>query len=173
MRRRELIVTAAFLAFPNPASAQKTHRIGVLAPSSAQWDAKVFEDALQQLGRRKDRFAIELRSAEGNLDRLDALARELVSEKVDVILAVNTPGTQAAIRATTTVPIVMGLVGDPLGMGFVASINRPGRNVTGIAIDVPENVTKRLQLLTEAVPATKRIAVLYHPGDPVSQPQIA
>jgi len=174
MRRREILAAAAaILAFASPASAQKAHRIGVLTPSTAQWDPKVFEDALQDLGRRRRDFTIEVRSAEGNLERLDGLARELVTENVDVILALNTPGTQAAVRATKAVPIVMGFVGDPLGMEFVASINRPGRNVTGVAIDVPENVTKRMQLLTEVAPAAKRIALLYHPGDPIARPQIA
>src|SRR5215207_3345819 len=174
MRRREIIAAAAaILASASPASAQKAHRIGVLTPSTAQWDPKVFEDALQDLGRRRRDFTIEVRSAEGNLDRLDRLARELVTENVDVILALNTPGTQAAVRATKAVPIVMGFVGDPLGMDFVASINRPGRNVTGVAIDVPENVTKRMQLLTEVAPAAKRIALLYHPSDPIARPQIA
>jgi ABC-type uncharacterized transport system substrate-binding protein len=107
---------------------------------------------------------IEYRAADGRVERLAALAAELARLKVDVIVAVATPGGRAAQQATTTIPIVVVAMGDPVGDGLVASLARPGGNVTGSTFLGPELVPKRLELFKEALPSISRIAVLWHPG---------
>jgi putative ABC transport system substrate-binding protein len=89
-----------------------------------------------------------------------------------VIVAVNTPGTRAAIAATRTIPIVMAVVGDPVGSGFVDSLARPGGNVTGISNLSAELAAKRLSILKELAPAARRIGILFNPGDPITAPQL-
>ena len=107
---------------------------------------------------------IEYRSADGNLERLPRLATELANLKVDVICAGATPAARAAQRATTTIPIVATAMGDPVGDGLVASLARPGGNITGTTFLGPELVPKRLELLKEVLPKVTRIAALLHPG---------
>ena len=92
--------------------------------------------------------------------------------RVDVIVAINTPGARAAIQATKQVPIVISIVGDPVGTGFVTNLARPGGNVTGISNMSGELASKRMSILKELVPGTKRIGVLFNPLDPVTVPQI-
>ena len=173
-----LVVAVLLLAAPLAVEAQQAgqaiHTVGVLPPHSRQAAGyTAFVDTLRQLGYEPDRnLRLLFRSAEGKLDRLPALATELVEARVDVIVAINTPGTRAAIQATTQIPIVMGVVGDPIGTGFVSNLARPGGNVTGISNMVAELGAKRLQLFTEAVPAAKRIAVLLNPADPITVPQV-
>ena len=147
-------------------------RIGILAPiDNALYP--VFVDALRRLGYADGKNVhLLLRSAKSDYARLPVLARELIDAKVEVIVAINTPGAQAAINATKTIPIIMTLVGDPLGSGFVTSLARPGGNVTGVSNLVVELASKRLALLHELLPGAKRIAVLYNPVDPVTEPQI-
>jgi putative ABC transport system substrate-binding protein len=105
-------------------------------------------------------IVIELRSAEGKLDRLPALAAELVRLKVDIIVTAGPAVTRAAKEATTTIPIVMTFDNDPVGNGFVASLARPGGNLTGLSTFAPELSGKQLELLKEIVPRLSRVAVL-------------
>jgi len=120
---------------------------------------------LRDLGYVEGRnLVIEDRSAEGKFERLPALAAELVALGVDVILAPGTPSAMAARQATGTVPIVVANAGDPVASGLVASLARPGGNVTGLSLLVPELVGKCLEHLRQAVPGAARIAVLWQPG---------
>jgi putative ABC transport system substrate-binding protein len=110
-------------------------------------------------------IAIEWRWAQGKDERYSDLAAELVKLKVDIIVAATTTGAQAAQRATGTIPIVMGFVSDPVALGLVANLARPGGNITGVAVQ-PEMAGKRLQLLREVAPTVARIAVLSDPSQP-------
>jgi putative tryptophan/tyrosine transport system substrate-binding protein len=119
--------------------------------------------------RRGKNIFIEYRYAEGNLDRLPALAAELVRLKVDVIVTGSPQATRSAKQATSTIPIVMAFDDDPVGSGFVASLARPGRNITGLSTLFPEMSAKQLELLKEIVPKLSRVAVLGNasqPGNP-------
>src|SRR5262245_12543153 len=107
---------------------------------------------------------MEFRSADGEIERFPALASDLVRLKVDVILAPNTPGARAVQQATNTIPIVVPVMGDPVRDGLVASLARPGGNITGLTFLGPQLLPKRLALLKEAQPAASRIAALWHPG---------
>ena len=115
-------------------------------------------------------IVIDYRWAEGKYERLPELAAELVRLKIDVLVSQGTPATLAAKRATTTIPIVMPAVGDAIATGIVASLARPGGNITGSTFFVPELNAKRLELLKEAVPRMTRVAVLLNPDNPVSRP---
>jgi ABC-type uncharacterized transport system substrate-binding protein len=108
-------------------------------------------------------IVIEFRAANGEIERFPALAGELVRLKVDVILAPNTPGARAAQKVTTTMPIVVPVMGDPVRDGLVASLARPGGNITGLTFLGPELVPKRLTLLKQALPTVSRVAALWHP----------
>jgi putative tryptophan/tyrosine transport system substrate-binding protein len=107
---------------------------------------------------------MEYRGAEGQYERLPDLAAELVRLKVDVLLAVITPAALAAKQATTTIPMVMVGVGDPVGSGLVASLARPGGNITGLAVLDPEIVGKQLEFLKDVLPTVSRVAVLWNPA---------
>ena len=111
-------------------------------------------------------MVIEWRSANGDYNRVPELAAELVQRKVDVIVVESTPAAQAVKRATSTIPIVMAIVADPVGSGLVASLAHPGGNVTGLSIMATELSAKRLQLLKEAIPRLTRVAVLWNPDTP-------
>jgi putative ABC transport system substrate-binding protein len=174
MDRRTFIsgVTLGFLTAPLAAEAQqagKVARIGYLVTGSLEALEPTRVDALRQ-GLREHGYVegqnilIEYRAADGRVERLAALAAELARLKVDVIVAVATPGGRAARQATTTIPIVVVAMGDPVGDGLVASLARPGGNVTGSTFLGPELVPKRLELFKEALPSISRIAVLWHPG---------
>jgi len=161
---------AVLLAGPLAAEAQqaaKVARIGYLAPNLAAspHNHEAFRQGLRDLGYVEGRnLVIEYRDAEGKLERLPALAAELVALKVDVIVAPNTPAAVPAKQATKTIPIVFAVAGDPVGSGLVTSLARPGGNVTGLSNLALELVGKCLELLTRAVPGVSRIAVLWHPG---------
>jgi putative ABC transport system substrate-binding protein len=172
VRRRAFIGGAgSVLAVPLVASAQtppSVARVGLLNP--APIDAPVTRG---DFGRIRGEFArrgwvegrtivYEQRGADGSYDRLPAIAAELVGLKVDVIIALSTPAARAAQQATRTIPIVMGSVGDPVGDGLVASLSRPGGNITGTTFLGPELVPKRMALLKELMPAASRIAVLWN-----------
>jgi len=150
-------------------------KIGVLAPVSRETSMAVwasFRQGLRDLGWEDGRnIVIEVRFADGKLDRLRGLAEELLHLNVSLIVAANSPGASAAIAATKTVPIVMIEVGDPLATGFVSNLARPGGNVTGLMTMARDLTQKRLQLLKEAVPSAARIAVIMDPGDPIVPPQ--
>lgn len=164
-------LTAALLTVSPFAEAQfkgKPFRVGVLTPAERQWEGPAFRQGLRDLGYIEgSNISIDTRSAEGRLERMPEMAAALVKSGVDVILSVNTPGTRAAIQATKSVPIVMAAIGDPVGLGFVTSLARPGGNVTGLSNMGGDLAGKRLQLLKEAVPAAKRIAVMLHPDEPI------
>jgi putative ABC transport system substrate-binding protein len=148
-------------------------RIGVLTPAAQQWEPQAFRDGLRSLGYVEgENIMIDVRSAEGSLERLPALAGELAGSRPDVIVAVNTPGAHAAISATKTIPIVMTVVGDPVGSGFVNSLGHPGGNATGLSNLSGELAAKRLSILKELAPAAQRVAILFNPRDPVTVPQI-
>jgi len=126
-----------------------------------------FKQAMHELGWLEGKN-IEYRivSAEGDLNRLDALVRELVAQKVDVILAGASLPTRAAQRATKTIPIVMTGVGDPVALGYVASLAKPGGNITGIANQGDELLAKLIQILHEVVPGAQRIAIVLNESSP-------
>jgi putative ABC transport system substrate-binding protein len=179
MDRRKLIAGAvSVLAAPLATEAQqagKTFRLGVLVtgtaahspapdlPSLPAW--KPFLDGMRELGYvYGQHFGAEVRSAQGRPERLPRLATELVALDIDVILANSTPDVLAAKNATSTVPIVMTTPGDPVGDGLVASLARPGGNLTGLTLAVVELSGKRLEILKETVPRLRRVAVFTVPG---------
>jgi putative ABC transport system substrate-binding protein len=172
-RRAFLGASIALLAAPRAAPAQqaeKRARIGFLAVGSLQFSGtqaslEAFRSGLREHGFVEGQnITIEYRAADARIERLPALAAELVRLKPDVIAAGATPGTLAARRATSTIPIVGMSMGDPVRDGLVASLAKPGGNVTGTTFLGPELVPKRLQLLREALPAASRVALLWHPG---------
>jgi len=164
MRRREFItlVGGAAAAWPLPARAQQPAMpvVGVL---SAEWPnlfndrLRAFHDGLRETGYVEGRnLAIEYRWAEGQNDRLPALAAELVRHQVTVIVSTSTPAVLAARTATTTIPIVFFIAVDPVQLGLVTSLSRPGGNLTGVVTLNVEVAAKRLQLLHELVPTAIR-----------------
>ena len=174
MKRREFIsLVGAAAAWPLAARAQqvgKTPQIGYLGVSSPSLEphyVEAFRQKLRELGHVEGKnIAIEYRWAEGQDDRLPNLASELVRLKPDVIVTTGTPGAVAAMQATKTIPIVMASSADPVGSGLVASLARPGGNVTGFTILGPELEGKRLELLKQAIPGLSRLAVLWNPSNP-------
>ena len=168
MRRKILSVVLAtvFLTTVSFAQAQqptKVPQIGYLTPPSLSANAdriEAFRQGLREIGYAEGKnIVIELRSADGKLDRLPALAAELVRLKVDVIVTAGGPATRAAKEATFTIPIVMSQDPDPVGNGFVASLAHPGGNITGLSNFAPELSGKRLEILREVVPKLSRVAV--------------
>jgi len=174
-RRRFLLTSlAGAVAGPLAVEAQqagKVARIGYLLGAAREQTSpleKAFQDGLSDLGYVPGRnVVIEYRFADGKPERLPQLAQDLVRLKVDVIVTGSNPHVIAAKQATTTIPIVMVYVRDPVGAGLVASVSRPGGNVTGLSQDVgAEILGKRLALLKELVPKLSRVAVLVNPGFP-------
>jgi putative ABC transport system substrate-binding protein len=172
MNRRAFVfgVTLGLLAAPLAAEAQqvgKVARIGYLTLNRAASPhlREAFIQGLRDLGYVEGRnVVIEYRDADGKLERLPALAAELVGLKVDVIVAVGTPQALGAKQATRTIPIVFVGAADPVTDGLVTSLARPGGNATGSSNLAPELVGKRLGLLKQAVPGVSRVAVLWQPG---------
>ena len=161
-----LTLCAMLLALCSSAQAQqptKVPRIGYLSPTSPSVSPariEAFRQGLRELGYVEGKnIVIEYRYAEGKFDRLPALAAELVRLKVDLIVTTGPTVTRAAKEATTTVPIVMATDTDPVGNGFVASLARPGGNITGLSALAPELSGKQLELLKEIVPRLSRVAV--------------
>ncbi len=172
---RKTITRRAFcsmlLALSVPAAAQQTKkvlRIGLLSgarPSPMPATIEAFRQGLRELGYVEGQnISVEYRFAEGKDDRYAILAAELVSLSVDVIVTQGTQATVAAKQATSTIPIIVGGAGDLVGEGLVASLARPGGNITGFTNIDPDLSAKRLQLLREAFPKVSRVAVLYHGG---------
>src|ERR1043166_8583820 len=168
-----LLLALCSMLFAPCSSAQaqqagKIFRIGFLDDSTASSIAvrlETFRQELSKLGWIEGKnVAIEYRYAEGKLERLPELASELVRLKVDLIVVLGTPGALAAKNATTTIPIVMTNAGDPVGAGLVASLARPGGNVTGCSSLASELITKRLEVLRDAVPRLSRVGVFRTPG---------
>jgi ABC-type uncharacterized transport system substrate-binding protein len=144
-------------------------RIGILAPLSASFFSardEAFRQRLRELGYVEGKnIVIEIRYADGKLERMSDLAAELVQLKVDVIVTAG-PGILAAKKASTTIPIVFGAAGDPVGAGIVSSLARPGGNITGLSNIAQDLDGKRLELLKEAFPKVARVALLWDPGTP-------
>ena len=177
MKRREFITLlgGAAAAWPLAARAQqpaaKVPRIGFLGNSTADLEANLvgpFRDGLRALGYEEGRnIVIEYRWAEGEYERFPALIAELVASNVDVIVTAGTPASLAVKKATTTIPLVMVAVGDPVATGLVASLARPGGNITGLTSISSEMEGKRLELLREVVPKVSHIAVLWNAASPI------
>ena len=173
-RRKLLIALGGALAAPLVSFAQqrpaKVPRIGYLDAASSDLRsnrAEVLRAGLRDLGYVEGKnIFLEYRWAEGNYERLPGLAAELVQSKVDVIVAASPPAIQAAQRATATIPIIMTRAVDPVGSGFVASLSRPGGNITGLSNINVDVSSKYLELLRVAVPKLSRVSVLVKPGHP-------
>src|SRR5262245_24157279 len=176
MRRRDFILLlGGAAAWPLAARAQQGRlpRVGtlVLTGTDAQVLGNELREGLRELGYVEGQnFVFEVRSADGNADRLPELAAELVGLPVDVIVATFTPCALAAKQATTTIPIVMAAVADPIGAGLVQSLARPGGNVTGFSNMAAEKAGKSIELLQETLPSLRRVAVLANPADPFTRP---
>jgi len=174
MRRREFIcltggTTAAWPLLARAQQATKIPRIGVLLPGSSEGSnnrvtLNAFVAGLRELGYAEGQnITIEREFAGPNIDRLHELAAELVKSKVDVILALSSTAARPAKQATSVIPIVAIAMADPVEDELVASLARPGGNVTGTTFLGPELVTKRLELLSEVVPQHSHVAILWHP----------
>ena len=180
-KRRKLIFAlgAGALAAPLCSFAQqkgKIWRVGFLTAYSSSAETPAFDSfrqAMRELGYDNGRnIAYETRWAEGDLERLPGMAEDLVKFKPDVMLVANTPSVMAAKKATTTIPIVMVGVGDPVGTGLVDNLARPGGNVTGFTNIIGEMSGKRLELLKEVVPRLSRVAALGQSSDPIFAVQL-
>lgn len=180
MRRRNFIaaivaVTAAPWSRVHAQQANRRWRIGVLetvsaAMNTANFDA--FRQGLKELGYSEGRdYVVEYRSADGRPARFPELAAELVGLRVDLIVTRGTPAARAAQQATTTIPIVMAAIGEALGAGVVASLARPGGNVTGLSAFVIELAGKRIELLRELIPGVTHVGFLGNMSNPVIPPQ--
>jgi len=175
MRRREFIALLSGAAvWPLAAHTQQAGltTIGLLGASTAaaqsQWTA-AFVHRLHELGWTEGRnLAIEYRWSEGQTERLDGLAAELVRIKVDVIVTHNTPPILAAKQATAAIPIVFASAGDPVGSGIVTNLARPGGNVTGLSSQTADTTGKRIELLRELIPGLRRLATLVDVGNPLT-----
>jgi putative ABC transport system substrate-binding protein len=179
-RRRLLRASVAFAGLgllagcgdtPRPGQQAKIRRIGFLAVGSREGRAPLIEglrQGLRELGYVEDKnLVIEYRFSEGKEERLPGLAQELIALKVELIVASGTPASFAAAKATSTVPIVMGgLAADPVETGLVASLARPGGNVTGMSLISSQLSGKRLQLFKEMLPGLSRVAVFWNPTNP-------
>jgi putative ABC transport system substrate-binding protein len=171
-RKFVLLFGAMLFALCDPVEAQqrKIPLIGFLSLQTASSTAtrfEVFRQALRELGYFEGKtIAIEWRYADGKLDRASDLAAELVRLKVDVIVTAGQQATRAAKEVTTTIPIVMARDRDPVGLGFVANLARPGGNITGLSQMSPELSGKKLELLKEIVPKLTRVAVIWNPANP-------
>jgi putative ABC transport system substrate-binding protein len=176
VNRRSFIslLGGATAAWPIAARAQQPNmpRVGVLRPigSAPHASVEALRQGLRELGYIEGQnVGFEIRYAEGNLDRLPVLAAELVSLRVAVIVTYGPHGTRAAKEATNTIPIVMGRMDDADGYGFVASLARPGGNITGLSFQSAELSSKWLQLLKEILPDGARVAVLWDEGSTAHQ----
>ncbi len=165
-----IALALGILLAPLAAAAQQTRkvpRIGFLVFVSSETRYRGFQQGLRELGYVEGQnIAIEFRSADGSLERLNDLADELVRLQVDVIVAGSTLGAKASKRATSTIPIVMANAGDPVGVGLVASLARPGGNITGLSTMSEDLSGKRLELIREVVPRLRRIGVLWNQDNP-------
>ena len=178
MNRRTAIrqLTTFFLTTASFAEAQqagKIFRIGYMDGSTASGSAVLVKAFLQELSKlgwiEGKNFTVEYRFGEQKTERLPELAADLVRLKVDLIVVTGGPSVLAAKKATTTIPIVMASVGDPVGEGLVASLAQPGGNVTGFSSLGPELNTKRLEILKDAVPKLARVGLLLAPGASIAR----
>ena len=180
MDRRNFMASmvGAILSAPLGAQAQqpgKIYRVGFLWDSPAVWPHALegFRQGLRDLGWVEGRnIVVEYRWAEGRFDRLPTLVEELVRLKVDIIVAPASIYTEAAKRATSTIPIVFASHADPIGTGHVDSLARPGGNITGLTVMMSETAAKSLELFKEAVPGLSRVAVVWDPATPSHRPAL-
>ena len=174
MKRRDFIkgIVGLSAAWPLAVRAQqppgKMRRLGILLPGAPPDPlVEAMQGRLRELGYSEGRdIAFEFRWAEGKFERLIQLATELVDLKVDVITALSTPAAIAAQKATTIIPIVFSLVGDPVGTGLVSNLARPGGNVTGLSVLATELAAKRLEILEEIAPHTSPLAMFWNDTNP-------
>jgi ABC-type uncharacterized transport system substrate-binding protein len=173
-----IVLALALLLQPRGSEAQtptKTYRIGLLEVVSAAANGQnlvAFRQGLKELGYVEGQnFVLEYRSADGQAERFPDLARELVRLNVEVIVTRGTPSALAAKRATRTIPIVMASSGDPVATGIVASLARPGGNVTGLSAVATEIQGKQLEVLREMAPQIARVGFLFNMSNPVLQAQ--
>jgi putative ABC transport system substrate-binding protein len=179
MRRREFVlaVGSAAVGFPLASVAQtsKIYRIGILETLPASLNAPNFDALRLGLSERGyvlgKNLQIEYRSADGHGERFPDLAAELVQLNVDLIATRGTPAAKAARAATTKIPIVMCAIGEPLGMGVIETLARPGGNVTGLSAFVTELSGKRIELLKQAFASISKVGFLQNMGNPVAAPQ--
>ena len=171
------ILVLGLLGLPGSAAAQtppKIPRVGYVFPTTSTESRDYFEAVRQgfrELGYVEGKsIALEVRWAEGRFERFPKLLAEMVRLKVDVLVVGSTPGNQAAKKAVTTIPIVMVGVGDPVRSGLVASLARPGGNLTGVSLNTPEISGKRLQFLKEVVPPGSRASPSSRTRAPRSMP---
>ena len=174
-----MVLTVSVLSVPLAGEAQqpkKVSRIGYLASSGGEplkSRLAAFQQGLRELGYVEGKnIVIEYRTAEGKFARLPELAAELVRLEVDILVTEGTPAAHAAKNATSAIPIVIGNAGDPVGSGLVASLARPGGNITGLSDFASGVAVKRLQLLKEMVPSASRVAVLSNPGNSTNPLQV-
>src|SRR3954468_3221798 len=172
MERRQFIsIVAAAVTWPLTVQAQQLRRVGVLLPymereSQAKARVAAFQASLAERGWVGDHnVQFDYRYAEGRLDQLPALAADLANARIDVIVTVGSEATDAARKATVTTPIVMATVGDPVAAGYIASLARPGGNITGASLFATELTAKRVELLKEALPSLSRLAVMWGPNN--------
>ncbi|MBI4529390.1 MAG: ABC transporter substrate-binding protein [Deltaproteobacteria bacterium] len=164
---------AVLLATGTFAESQNTPRLGFLLPQSASSEPdrsriRAFQQGLAEMGYVEGKnITIEYRSADGRLDRLPRLAAELVALKVDVIVTGGNEAIRAVKNKTSTIPVVMAFGGDPVGSGFVASLARPGGNITGLTSISQQLVGKRFELLAEIVPRLSKVAILWSRENPL------
>jgi putative ABC transport system substrate-binding protein len=172
------IATILVLVARLAADAQALPTVGYLSIGSASDPRRsallgAFQQGLRDHGYVEGQsILVEVRFDEGHYDRLPALAAELARLKVDIILAYSTPAARAAQTATKSIPIVMSAVVDPVRTGLVASLGRPGANVTGLSLMAPEVIGKQMQLLKELVPKVSRVGVLWNPSNASNLPQL-
>ena len=173
MKRREFItLLSGMAAWPLASAAQDGKTVGVLVVGAP--DPNVFlgvlREGLREIGYTEGQnIELDIRSAEGKAERLPDLAAELVRRRVDVIVGFQTPAVQAAKEATTEIPIIMD-AGDPVAMGFVASLARPGGNVTGMSAVTAELAPKSIEYLKEMVPSFQRLGLFLNASDPFRKP---
>jgi putative ABC transport system substrate-binding protein len=174
MKRRAFVslLGAAAAAWPLAARGQagKIPRVGFMGNSTAALEANLvepFHDGLRELGYQEGRnIVIEYRWADGRYERFPALVAELLALPVDVIVTAGTPAALAVKKATSSVPLVMIAVGDPIGTGIVPSLARPGGNITGLSSIAPDLEGKRLELLREVLPKLSHVGVFLNPVNP-------
>src|ERR1700680_1455020 len=181
MRRREFIGLLSSSAVAGPIvmfapvaamTAGKIARVGLLtlsSPDQAAGKIATFREGMSELGYQEDHNMVyEVRFAEGRIDRLAALAIELLQANVDVIVPSGYPAIRAVQKETKTLPIVVAIMSDPVGEGFATSYARPGGNITRLAFQDADLTTTRLEILKEVVPSLSHVAVLWYRGMPAS-----
>jgi ABC-type uncharacterized transport system substrate-binding protein len=182
--RRELLASFATLALAcaTPALAQQPAniwRVGFLGLTTSRAPTSVarveaLRTGLRELGYVEGKnITIDFLWADGDYERLPGLASELVRRKVDMIVTYSTPGAMAAKKATRTIPIILASIGDPVSTGVVASLARPGGNITGLSMFTPDETAKRLELLKDAFPQIRRVALLVNLANPVAKVSVS